>query len=289
MYLFIGSCAMDAYGLLPRVPRDVDIIADYDSAVKYIKKHGNVLSCLPVKQGTKLIATYKNDCPVEAEIAWPGSSAEDILNIYKEPASADLDLLYMLKMSHRYLKDSPHFLKTMNDIHLLRKAGAKIRAELAPIYIKRMDETYKYNHPKLNVTRKEFFKDDGIQYVVDHDFIHENVKLFSKPIYQMIAVPGQEVLSSKEKFEHELSDQERLAAVWEESCVLAIERSLIPHPGVLTPVQAFEKALEKVCTSITSGWFREFAWEHYYEVRNIMPDDALTNWLNDSLKECYGK
>ena len=289
MYLFIGSCAMDAYGLLPRVPRDVDIIADYDSAVKYINEHGNVLSCLPVKQGTKLIATYENDCPVEAEIAWPGSSAEDILNIYKAPASADLDLLYMLKMSHRYLKDSPHFLKTMNDIHLLRKAGAKIRAELAPIYIKRMDETYKYNHPKLNVTRKEFFKDDGIQYVVDHDFIHENVKLFSKPIYQMIAVPGQEVLSSKEKFECELSDQERLAAVWEESCVLAIERSLIPHPGVLTPVQAFEKALEKVCTSITSGWFREFAWEHYYEVRNIMPDDALTNWLNDSLKECYGK
>lgn len=25
-------------------------------------------------------------------------------------------------------------------------------------------------------------------------------------------------------------------------------------------------ALEKVCTSITSGWFREYAYENYYEV-----------------------
>jgi hypothetical protein len=26
---------------------------------------------------------------------------------------------------------------------------------------------------------------------------------------------------------------------------------------------SFLKALEKVCTSITSGWWREFAWENY--------------------------
>jgi hypothetical protein len=45
--------------------------------------------------------------------------------------------------------------------------------------------------------------------------------------------------------------------------VLAIERSLVPHPGKKTPEQAYLMALEKVCTSITSGWFREFAWENY--------------------------
>jgi hypothetical protein len=29
------------------------------------------------------------------------------------------------------------------------------------------------------------------------------------------------------------------------------------------------KALDKVCTSITSGWFREFAWQNYDEVVKI--------------------
>ena len=45
--------------------------------------------------------------------------------------------------------------------------------------------------------------------------------------------------------------------------VLTIERSLVPYPGKKTPEQAYLMALEKVCTSITSGWFREFVWENY--------------------------
>jgi hypothetical protein len=30
-------------------------------------------------------------------------------------------------------------------------------------------------------------------------------------------------------------------------------------------------ALMKVCTSITSGWFRAFAWEHYDLVQGCIP------------------
>jgi hypothetical protein len=75
-------------------------------------------------------------------------------------------------------------------------------------------------------------------------------------------VPGAEVQCSRRLFEA-VRPEIRLAAVYEESCVLAIERSLVPHPGVLTPEKAFLKALEKISTSVTSGWFREFAWENY--------------------------
>jgi hypothetical protein len=28
---------------------------------------------------------------------------------------------------------------------------------------------------------------------------------------------------------------------------------------------SFMMALQKVCTSITSGWWRSFAWEHYWD------------------------
>lgn len=54
--------------------------------------------------------------------------------------------------------------------------------------------------------------------------------------------------------------------------MLALERSQIPHAGNITPHASFLIALQKVCTSITSGWFREFAWEHYHEVRALYRD-----------------
>jgi hypothetical protein len=45
---------------------------------------------------------------------------------------------------------------------------------------------------------------------------------------------------------------------------LAVERSLIhndnPHE---IEHNVWKYSLQKVCTSITSGWFREFAWENY--------------------------
>ncbi len=58
----------------------------------------------------------------------------------------------------------------------------------------------------------------------------------------------------------------RLAGVLEESYVLALERSQVPFKGKLAPKTSFMIALEKVCTSITSGWFREYAWENYNKV-----------------------
>lgn len=269
-----------------RVPKDLDIIATYDDAIEFIKSAGKVKSCLPEDGGTKVIAHYFDRTPIEAEIAWVGTSAYDLLQLDRD---VDLNMLYMLKMSHRYRKDSPHFLKTMGDIWLLRRKGATITEELQPIYEKRIRETYYYSHPKLNVDKQNFFKDDNINYMVDHDLIHTFVKLFDRPAYTMFGVPGKEVLSSKERFFTELSDQQRLAAVWEESAVLAIERSLLPHPGVLTPQQAFLKALEKVCTSITSGWFREYSYENYYAARDLFSPDLNTIKLTNAYNQCLSK
>jgi hypothetical protein len=50
---------------------------------------------------------------------------------------------------------------------------------------------------------------------------------------------------------------------------LALERSLVPFDWRSGEDYAFKKALEKVCTSITSGFFREYAWEHYAAVINL--------------------
>ncbi len=290
-FVSVGSHAAPA-NVITRARSDYDFIADIDTAQEMIRAKGIVVSCVPNHDGSKLIAKYKHQVPSEAEIAWTGTSAERILNycIDKRAYNAPMEVLLMMKLSHRYLKNSPHFAKTMKDIWAFRKAGVKLEdPELIDILKQREEETYTYAHPKLNVDKKDFFSGDGVNYVIDHDLIHEYVKLWSKPIYQKIAVVGQEVFSSKDKFFCELSDQEQLSAVWEESAVLAIERSLLPFPGTLTPHQAFLKALEKVCTSITSGWFREYAWENYYKVATLFSPDSTTLKIEEAYKKCLSK
>ncbi|WP_457832940.1 DUF7275 domain-containing protein, partial [Staphylococcus aureus] len=44
------------------------------------------------------------------------------------------------------------------------------------------------------------------------------------------------------------------------------ERHQIPNNFNPDPTGSFMYALEKVCTSITSGWFREYAWENYHKI-----------------------
>jgi hypothetical protein len=178
-------------------------------------------------------------------------------------------MVYTLKMSHRYLKNSPHFLKTMEDIwHLRLAANAKIVDE--DFFKARAKETYNYGHPILKATRDEFFKDDF--YIYDHDSIHRAVAVEDVPAYTRYMVEGEQVLTCMDKFA-KLPLQTRLYGVLEESYVLALERAIIPHNA--NPTSAFKMALSKVCTSITSGKFRDFAWEHYYQVLKLYDADFV--------------
>lgn len=173
---------------------------------------------------------------------------------------ATLDQLYTLKLSHRYLKDSPYFMKTMLDIWALRKAGACVSSHAW--LQERERATYGYKHPSLMRNKTQFFSGDAVHYVYDHDAVHQAVKLGDVPAYTRFGKDGHDVFSSRTKFEA-LPELHKLHAVLEEAYVLAIERSQVPYPGT-DPNVSFKIALEKVCTSITSGWFREYAWEHYF-------------------------
>lgn len=208
---------------------------------------------------------------IEYDIAQPGDSTDmlikycentlDVLYDYGDIV-APLEVLYLLKMSHRFKKDSPHFFKTMRDIHFMRSMGVKIPGELDPILKLREKETYTYSHPNLDVKSKDFFKGDEVPYVYDHDTLHEAVAVLGVPAYKSYMKDGSEVMTSKEKFFAQ-EEHIRILGVYEEACVLALERSQIPFNFEIAPRQSFVMALSKVCTSITSGWFREYAWENW--------------------------
>ncbi|ENM2376537.1 hypothetical protein AB6T86_000101 [Shigella sonnei] len=173
------------------------------------------------------------------------------------------EICLAIKMSHRFKKNNPFFLKTMNHIQYLRGKGVTLNDELTEIMLKRQKETLNYAHPVLDTSKSAFFKDDI--YTYDHDTIHEAIALTDRPAYTFYMKDGSEVMTSREKFES-LPEMVKLAGVYEESCVLALERSQIPNDFKINPEASFMMALEKVCTSITSGWFREYAWENYSKV-----------------------
>lgn len=302
MICVIGSHAINRQlhalkGFKYRKPIDMDIVGGYDEVVEFATDNlKEITEQYPSAKGGKLIFKAKDSVIpfsniMEAEITWDGSTAKmlhdlilaDPQTIYADGlAYASLDVCYMLKMSHRYLKNNPHFLKTMKDIRNLRQFGAVIRPEHKAFLKEREKVTYWYKHPKLNKNKMEFFNGDGVKYVFDHDSIHESVKEGERPAYSYFQSENAEVMCDMKKF-FEIEEQIRLNAVYEESCVLALERSIVPFGTDYE--KAFVMALEKVCTSITSGKFREYAWENYDKVRKMFKTETFDRFFQNVMED----
>lgn len=300
MLLLVGSKALSYWGhdyLSPNAKRswDIDWICTYDS-FKKLKKDIKITRSLPMTKGRGMILFTKSNIH-ECEIGWEDSPARYLLELVKNDSDlaekmpyqmfgndyyiAKPNLIFTLKKSHRFLKDSPHFLKTMYDYkHLRDNCGCVVPDQLKDWYKERTKQTYWYKHPNLNVSKDEFFKDDGIPYIYDHDTIHLSMAHLDRPAYEYFKDDQAEVMCSKKKF-FECDEKTRLFAVLEESYVLALERSQIPAPGVWTPRKSFETALAKISSSITSGWFREYAYENYFKALELYDDNYVKKFWQD--------
>lgn len=259
--LVIGSLPVAT--TLKRSPADIDIImtpAELEVFKETVENQAESFG----PNGSKWI--IKTDSLIyDIEIATPGSTGEALLTLLNNEefamTRASMDVIYTLKMSHRYRKNNSHFYKTMTDIHLLRDAGAKI---FNKAWLKERERvTYDYKHPSLEKNKDDFFGEDANEYRFDHDRTHvevANAHGHDGPAYLEYADPEHDVRSLRSLFEA-LPLETRLRGAMEEACVLAIERSVVPHDT--KPNDAFIFALQKVATSITSGWFREFTWENF--------------------------
>jgi hypothetical protein len=69
---------------------------------------------------------------------------------------------------------------------------------------------------------------------------------------------------------------DKIKCVQEETYVIAMERFLIRNDfnwREMSWVGAYHEALEKVCTELTSGWFRDFAIDNFPEIsKNYNPN-----------------
>lgn len=292
--VLIGSRALKLRigSAMTRKPLDFDfVVSSRDEADAWIESNYNKVGgrrAYEENNGRKVIV--EGDTMVEFDIATAGSSDEMLIDLVKKDGDyietsfgliPSLDILFAIKDSHKYKKfgnTSDHvFWKTAQDWFLMKHMGATIRPELVEFHKLREQESYMaQRHPKLNVSKDAFFKDDAIEYVYDHDTIHQSVCLFERPAYTYYMVDGEQVKCSKEKF-FAVSEDIRLAGAMEEGLVLALERSLVPH-GTWSPDKAFRFAYAKVCSSITSGWFRQYCYQHIPEVLKLYEKTSKNYW-----------
>ena len=305
MFVF-GSSSVCLHNELGRNPCDIDLLCSREEFKNFHNwcKSNFTIRFFELKESgaTLFLKRYNESSIVEIVFDGEGRFAESNKMIqqlgfpeycqlvilgenYGNVANITLAGYYWQKMSHRFLKNSKHFNKTRNDILKLRENAKAIvenptfeYEKYKEFYEQRVKETYGYKHPNLNQKKSTFFTDE-VGYIYDHDDIHEAVKMLDKPAYRYYIEPGQEVKCSKELFDS-IPYIVKLYGVLEESYVLALERAVIPLN--VSADKAFEIALEKVCTSITSGWFREFAWENYDEVKKLY-HDSYVNKFNNAL------
>lgn len=269
--LLIGSKALNHWCPDFRKGLDTDFIAYEKDVYKFFEDN----QIYNIKVHDNHITARKGDLIYDFELALPGSTSETILNKCKN-GIADINTLFLLKMSHKFKKNSKHFLKTMRDLQYLISVGAAI--DDAELLKAREKETYNYSHPNLNQSKADFFS-DVVSYEYDHDSIHRAVAIGAVPAYTLYIKNGSEVLCDFNKWEA-LPYINKLHGVIEECYVLALERSIIPHKT--DPYKAFIISLQKVCTSITSGWFREFAYWNYDSIVNLY-DASFVEKFNSAL------
>lgn len=264
--LMVGSGALVCRLGGDRMPKDLDYICTHEQAKYWHDTWWQFKTITPNPTGTKLVGFGGLwSKPIELELAWPNTSAALIL-LHEPSGVASLNMQLLLKMSHRYLKHSPFFEKTRNDILLLRKLGAKIEQPM--LLALREKETYNYPHPRLNQDKNSFFDPNQLTYVYDHDSIH--LAMAHDPLVPAYKKFQTHAVKVSRDLWEPLSDEIKLHSVMEEAYVLALERSQIPHRGTIDPFRSYRIALQRLSSSISSGWWREWAWEHY--------DDALTGY-----------
>lgn len=131
--------------------------------------------------------------------------------------------------------------------------------------IKLTEEKFPQHKISLNKTKDEFF-DDYVVKKYDHDFLHELFAHYDRPLYERMQDKSIDSVFCHREMWESFSHDDKIKCIMEECYVIASERFLIPKDWEYGIRHAFYKALCKVCTTLTSGFFRDYAIDNFYEI-----------------------
>lgn len=136
-------------------------------------------------------------------------------------------------------------------------------------------DKFSRGNPNLNQSNKDFF-DDAVEKKYDHDTLHEMVAYYDAPLYTRLKHDEKRNKAWCERdLWEELSHDDKCRCVAEESYVIAAERFLIPKNWDTPFMLAYHNALKKVCTTLCSGWFRDFAIDNFVDIRRLYDCERL--------------
>lgn len=182
---------------------------------------------------------------------------DELFYINKHPFYLDADLIYTIKVSHAAW--DIHWEKTMHDIRFLQSKGCKLNAELYKALLTEWDLVHEKKRINLNKPAEEFFK-DAVDRKYSHDELHQKLAFYDKPLYTKITVAEDHAFPLKHKFEA-MSFEDQMKCALEEIYVIATERFIIPEQT--TPMIAKKKAMKRLITKMTKGWFNLFLIVNY--------------------------
>lgn len=269
MNLLIGSRALHAHiwDYEIKDTTDWDIISDrpVEAFAGYnveIHNPNEYLSDRFFQFASDEVFCFLNDEPVHL------CSLEGLAVIKRSHLSLDHFWNKHIGAYHKYLK--PYFKMEYWD---LMKAREEETLKMA-----------KQRHPSLMMSNDQFLNHDYVTKKYDHDWLHEQVAFYDKPLYLRLKYANKMELAwcERELFE-DLTHEEKLECVLEEVMVIALERFLIPGIEHGSKI-AFQKSLKKVCTTLCSGWFRDFAIDNWDQLRTMCDKDKLDR-LKQTLKE----
>jgi|GEM_PF-3600826 len=265
--------------------QDIDLLADQDFATWLLFQYP-----AETTQELPLATTYMtkiDDKIVEVRVPHPGTAHAKVLELATgqieildfKVCQVSLPMLAALKKSHlivphRWERHIEQYSRIKGMLGVEKFKPSEWGPQVEAVYKQHRAEILQFAkpHPKLN-TQKNYFFEEASYKVFDHDTIHQAIALGPVPAYTLMQ--DGEVWCSREKWDG-LTQQQKLHCAQEEASVLALERSIIPALFLGKTFRgaqwAYEYALSKVCTTITSGWFREFAIEHYDFVKEARPD-----------------
>lgn len=298
--IVIGSHALQLLGY-DVTPTDVDILVNFTEWNNFFQSNGaNISDAIPLNG--KVQAKFSDGLRIEVEFigryesdVWLSNHTEIMSEVYSPILECmvnvpPLEILFLMKKSHVHC-DSVHFDKTIKDYQYLSTMIGTVSDDFWEFFELRKSEAEKrYNHrtPSLNMSNDEFFdrSKNAVGYVFIHDTIHEAVKHFDVPVYEMIKRDFSLAKCESDMF-HDLPFDVRIKCVQEEAYVIAIERYILQDSGtsdIMTPWLAYKNAVQRICTTLCSGFFREFAIDNYDEVMRQYDENFImrfTRGFND--------
>jgi hypothetical protein len=198
---------------------------------------------------------------------------------------ASTKVLYSLKKSHIHFP--LHFDKHIKDYVLLNKHfnGVDKLKDITKLNYKETEQRIgKLKTPSLNKKITEFFgqSEKFVEYYFIHDDIHKMVAHKDKPLYLYMQKDITMAKCEKDMW-NEFSFEDKCKCVLEEAYVIALERKILPSifggSKWISSKEALNWSLKRICTTLCSGWFRQFATDNYFEIKSFINENYVEDFL----------